>query len=174
MNNKLIVGGIFCDLEKAFDCVNHNICLSKLKYEITGNNNAVYKSYLQNRYQRVSLHNKKIKNSIFSSWAKVKHGVPQGSIIGPVLVFIYMNELPKAINNKSIPVLFADSTSILFTHSNLIDLKKNINTAQIQKITVYIPEVVIIFTFPRLTWIFIKKLFIIQVLKSLKRVLSFF
>jgi hypothetical protein len=70
---------------------------------------------------RVAIYNKKINNSIFSSWAKVKHGVPQGSII---VFLIYMNVLPKAINNKSIPVLFADDTSILFTHYNLSDLKK--------------------------------------------------
>jgi hypothetical protein len=51
MNNKLVVGGIFCDLEKAFDSVNHNILLSKLEfYRITGKNNALYKSYLENRY----------------------------------------------------------------------------------------------------------------------------
>jgi hypothetical protein len=59
MNNKLIVGGIFCDLEKAFDSVNHNILLSKLEfYGITGKENALYKSYLENRYQRVSIYNK--------------------------------------------------------------------------------------------------------------------
>ena len=129
MNNKLIVGGIFCDLEKAFDSVNHNILLAKLEfYGITGTDNALYKSYLENRYQRVSIYNKNLNNSTFSSWGKVKHGVPQGSIIGPVLFLIYVNDLPKAINNKSIPLLFADDTSILFTHSNLTDFTKNINT----------------------------------------------
>jgi hypothetical protein len=85
MNNKQIVGGIFCDLEKAFDSVNHNMLLSKLEfYGITGNNNVLYKSNLQNRYQRVSIYDKKINSSILSSWAEVKHGIPQGSIIGPL------------------------------------------------------------------------------------------
>jgi hypothetical protein len=49
MNNKLIVGGMFCDLEKAFDIVNHNVLLSKLEfYGIIGNKNSFYKYYLQN------------------------------------------------------------------------------------------------------------------------------
>jgi hypothetical protein len=129
MNNKLIVGGIFSDLQKAFDSVNHNILLTKLEfYGITGKNNALCKSYLENIYQRVFIYNKNTNNSTFSSWGKVKNGVPQGSIIGPVLFLIYVNDLPKAINNKSIAVLFADDTSILITHSNLTDFINNINT----------------------------------------------
>jgi hypothetical protein len=51
MKNKLAVGGIFCDLEKAFDCVDHETFLSKLKFHgINGNNIALYQSYLDNRY----------------------------------------------------------------------------------------------------------------------------
>jgi hypothetical protein len=57
MNNKLIVGGIFCDLEKAFDCVNH-ILLSKLKfYGINDKNFQLYHSYLDNRYCRTAIYN---------------------------------------------------------------------------------------------------------------------
>jgi hypothetical protein len=53
MNNKNLVGGIFCDLEKAFDCVDHDILLSKLKFcGIIGNEYALYESYLSNRYVR--------------------------------------------------------------------------------------------------------------------------
>jgi len=51
MNNKLLVGGIFCDLEKAFNCVSHDILLSKVKfYEINDKNRTLYQSYLDNKY----------------------------------------------------------------------------------------------------------------------------
>jgi hypothetical protein len=56
LNDRLIVGGIFCDLAKTFDCVNHDILLAKLNfYEITGKANEWIKSYLKNRYQRVEI-----------------------------------------------------------------------------------------------------------------------
>jgi hypothetical protein len=85
MNNKQIVGGIFYDLKKAFDCVQHKILLDKLKfYGIEGKFKTLIESYLSNRYQKVSL--EKIdynKNS--SKWAKINCGVPQGSMLGPLL-----------------------------------------------------------------------------------------
>jgi hypothetical protein len=58
LNNNLCIGGIFCDLEKTFDCVNHKILLTKLEfYGITGNHYKLYKSYLMDRYQRTMLCN---------------------------------------------------------------------------------------------------------------------
>ena len=85
MNNKHTVGGIFCDLSKAFDCVNHRILLLKLEhYGIRGTFGALIKSYLMDRYQRVAIKDKN--NTInCSDWDIVKHGVPQGSILGPLL-----------------------------------------------------------------------------------------
>ena len=56
-----------------------------------------------------------------SDWATVRHGVPQGSILGPLLFLLYINDLPRIINKTSTPIIFADDTSILFTHSNPID-----------------------------------------------------
>jgi hypothetical protein len=62
-----------------------------------------------------------------SNWATVKHRVPQGSVLGPLLFLIYINDLPRIVNNKSVPILFADDTSILFAHSNIIHFNNNIH-----------------------------------------------
>jgi len=72
MNNKHTVEGIFCDLGKAFDCVNHKILLSKLEhYGIRGTFEALIKSYLMERYQRVALMDKS--NTVnYSNWELVK------------------------------------------------------------------------------------------------------
>ena len=94
LNNKLTVGGIFCDLEKAFNSVNHDILLSKCEfYGCRGKTNALLRSYLGDRYQRVLLNNSFSNTTTFSEWGKIKHGVPQGSI--PCLLFflICINDL---------------------------------------------------------------------------------
>jgi len=127
MNNKIIAGGIFCDLEKAFDCVNHNILLHKLKfYGISDKDLQLYHSYLGNRYCRTAIYTDSENSNEVSNWAKVRHGVPQGSILGPLLFLLYINDLSKIINKTSTPIIFADDTSVLFAHSNLTDLNKNI------------------------------------------------
>ena len=127
MNNKLLVGGTFCDLEKAFDCVNHEILLSKLKfYGIDNKDFRLYQSYLNNRYCRTAISNDSENGNKVSHWAKVRHGVPQGSALGPLLFILYINDLPKIINKTATPIIFADDTSILFAHPKLIDLNKNI------------------------------------------------
>jgi len=128
MNNKLLVGGIFCDLEKAFDCVNHDILLYELKfYGISGKALQLYQSNLGNKYCRTAIYNANENSNKVSNWAKLRHGVPQGSILGPLLFLLYINDLPKIINKTSAPTIFVDDTSILFTHYNLIDLNKNIS-----------------------------------------------
>ena len=67
-----------------FDCVNHNILLNKIKlYGITGIAYNLIISYLDNRYQRVTMKDSKI-NKISSTWENIKHGVPQGSVLGPL------------------------------------------------------------------------------------------
>lgn len=78
LNNKLLVNGIFCDLEKAFACLNHDILLSKLEFcGITTKANAVIKSYLNDRYQRVLI-DIRYSNTTFPGWGLVKQGIPQG------------------------------------------------------------------------------------------------
>ena len=126
MNHKLLAGGIFCDLEKAFDCVNHDILLSKMKfYGISDKDLTLYQSYLNNRYCRTAIYNVSENSNKVSNWAKVRHGVPQGSVLGPLFFLLYINDLSKIINKTLAPIIFADDTSILFTNSNLIDFNKN-------------------------------------------------
>ena len=65
----------------------------------------------------------------FSTWAKIRHGVPHGSVLGPLLFLIYMNDLAKVISNESITVLFVDDTSILVTNPNPVAFVNYINAA---------------------------------------------
>ena len=107
--------GIFCDLAMAFNCVNHDILIEKLKYY--GTNETVIdwiKSYLHNRRQRVDIKVNNVQN--YSSTLEiVRRGVPHGSILWPLLLITCINDLTKHINRFTIVVLFADDSSILIT-----------------------------------------------------------
>ena len=81
---------------------------------------------MNDRYQRVLIKNKYSKNC-FSEWEKVKQGIPQGSILGQFFFLLYINDLPGIINDMFKPTIFADDTSMIFTHSNLTDFKGGIN-----------------------------------------------
>jgi hypothetical protein len=89
LNNKLIVGGIFFDLEKAFDCLNHDVLLSKLKfYGINGISRSWFASYLHNRYMRFQITDLGLNQTSFCTWKKITDGVSQGSVLGTLLFLI--------------------------------------------------------------------------------------
>jgi len=131
LNNKLLVGGIFCDLHKAFDCVNHDILLSKVEfYSISGKAKELIKSYLQGRCQRTLVDYDSKQH--YSKWEIVTDGVPQGYILGPLLFLLYVNDIPNIISDISNPILYADDTSLIITNSDSQTFEKNINTAILQ------------------------------------------
>ena len=107
--------GIFIDLKKAFDTVNHNILLTKLEhYGVRGVIYNWFKSYLSGRTQYVFY------NGESSSLKEISCGVPQGSVLGPLLFLIYINDLPN-ISEKLQFFLFADDTNIYYESRNTID-----------------------------------------------------
>ena len=119
LDKKMFTCGIFIDLEKAFDTVNHQILLSKLyHYGIRGVSNKWFHSY---RHQKVSL------NGESSSRLPITYGVPQGSILGPLLFLIYINDMHHAMKFSTI-YHFADDTNLLYSCKYFKTLRKSLNT----------------------------------------------
>ena len=118
LDNKTFSCGVFIDLEKAFDTVNHKILAGKLEfYGIRGVTNNWFVSYLSNRQQRVKLDSKK------SSYLNVTCGVPQGSILGPLLFLIYINDMKNSVKNFILHH-FADDANLLCSDTDEKSLKR--------------------------------------------------
>lgn len=121
LDNGELACGVFIDLQKAFDTVDHKILLSKLNhYGIRGMANNWFKSYLSNRSQFVSI------GSSNSSSKSICHGVPQGSVLGPLLFLIYINDLHNCIRSCE-TYHFADDTHLLKFSDSLDTLCKKVN-----------------------------------------------
>ena len=107
INNHESVASIFLDLSKAFDLVNHSILLQKLKlYNFGSSALKWFSSYLSQRSQKVSI------NGHLSEPQDVSAGVPQGSVLGPLLFVIYINDLPLHTGENTLVDMFADDTTI--------------------------------------------------------------
>ena len=76
----------------------------------------LYTQHSTDRYQWELLNNTTSHNFVTSKWSKIHHGVPQGTVLGPLLFLVYINDLQNVINNTSVPILLAGDTSIIFTH----------------------------------------------------------
>ena len=105
--------------------MNH-ILLTKLEfYGITGETFKLIKTYLQGRYQRVVLNNNYFTS--ISDWGELTHGVPQGSILGPLLFLLYINDLPHSINKNNKIVLFADDTTLIISNRDPINFREDVH-----------------------------------------------
>lgn len=113
LDKGLVSVGIFIDLKKAFDTVNHKILLQKLyHYGVRGCAHEWFKSYLSNRKQFVKINNAE------SGLQDVTCGVPQGSIIGPLLFLIYVNDMVNSVMHGEVK-MFADDTNIFYSSKNI-------------------------------------------------------
>jgi hypothetical protein len=122
------VASVFIDLSKAFDTLNHKILINKLNlYGIRGQVLSLFASYLSNRKQYVQYHNQD------SSLQIINCGVPQGSILGPILFLLYINDIYKCSSLLKL-ILFADDTTLSFKHKNIDELTKILNV-EINKIS---------------------------------------
>ena len=121
LENGDYVIGIFLDFSKAFDTIDHHILLKKL--EMCGIRGVAHKwiqSYMSNRYQYVQY------NDVSSSWKKIVCGVPQGSILGPLLFLMYINDLA-SITKHIFPLMFADDTNGFVIGKDLYNMQQEIN-----------------------------------------------
>ena len=127
-NQSLFACGIFVDLQKAFDTVEHSILLRKFEhYSVKGLANDWFKSYLSDRKQFVSINGHNL------NLTSVLYGVPQGSVLGPLLFLIYINDLNQFIKFCKVHH-FVDDTNILYFSKSITKLNKYVNLDVYEKL----------------------------------------
>ena len=132
INDGKFVGCLMVNFRKTFDLVDHNLLLQKLRlYKCDENSLSWFNSYLSNRTQMVSINNK------VSSSEPIKFGVPQGSILGPLMFFIYfffINDLPLVLENTITSTdLYADDTTVYDIQTNVQTLERNLQNSLLKK-----------------------------------------
>ncbi len=122
LNQKKHTAVVFLDLSKAFDTVQHEILLQYLsKLNLGPSAVSLISNYISNRKQRVRL------SGGYSDWLPLSSGVPQGSLLGPLLFLVYVNDIAKSID-KSKVISYADDTALYFSSESKSDLIKIVNT----------------------------------------------
>ena len=121
IDDGLLNGVLFIDLQKAFDTIDHSILGRKLcNYGIDQTSLGWFKSYFSDRTQKCSV------NGHLSNAASVSYGVPQGSKLGLLLFLIYINDLPNCLSVASLK-MFVDDTNITVAADSLTELENKIN-----------------------------------------------
>lgn len=111
IDKSMVTTAVMLDLTKAFDCLNHEMLLAKLHFlGLASNTIAWFRSYLSHRMQKVKVHSLQMSDSLV-----VSSGVPQGSILGPILFSLYLSDLPGVIRHCKVHS-YADDTQIYFSY----------------------------------------------------------